>query len=177
MRWGEGRGGGARAIVAGCNQSSANTGAHSHTYIHQRSGGDRAVPTALPPCGRDTLTPITRYRGQKGASQSASRLSSSRTQAHVHTHVDLQLGFSALIVRQLIQGWEEVECVLAQMSVWVWEGVGECCCCILWICVYCIHASAAEQNLSNYDFHSSLVKCSPWGAYCMLRLFFKWYQK
>ena len=29
-------GGGVRAIVAGCNQSSANTATHSHTYIHQR---------------------------------------------------------------------------------------------------------------------------------------------
>lgn len=102
----KGEKGGVRAIVAGCNLSSANTGTLSHTYIHQRCSGDRAVPTALPPCGCDTLTQITRHRGQRGASQSASSPSSSPShrRMHKHTHVDSQLGFPALIIRPLIHG-------------------------------------------------------------------------
>lgn len=118
--WGEAKQeeGGLRAIVAGCNQSSANTGAHSHTYYAPAQRWWQGCP-------RSPSSPRTWHthsdnplQGAKGASQSASRHSSSRTQAHVrthtHTHVDSQLFFfPALIVRRLNRGWEEVECVPA----------------------------------------------------------------
>lgn len=101
----KGEEGGLRAIVAGCNQSSANTGTLSHTYTLQHSSGDRAVPAALPPCGCDTLTQITHYRGQRGASRSASGPSSSPPHMHIHTHVDSRIGFPAVIITGLlIQG-------------------------------------------------------------------------
>lgn len=96
------------------SHQSSNISTLSHTCTQQRVRGDRAVPTALPLRGRGTLAQITCCRGQW---QSASSRSSPRTQAHthVHTHVDSRLGFTALIDRHLIQGGEEVACMLSQM--------------------------------------------------------------
>lgn len=93
-------GGVLRAIVAGCNQSSANTGTHTLTRTHT-SYAAAAVAVAvtgpssqprLPPGGRDTLTQITRCGGGEGGHRGGVSLSASRrTSSPTHT-----CGFSAI---------------------------------------------------------------------------------
>lgn len=146
--WVEWRGGGVTAIVAGCNQSSANTGTRSHTYTHQRSSSDRPVPSALPPSGCDTLIQITCCRGQRGASWSARRPSSSplhKTCTHMNTHGFLSS--AVIIAKHLIQGWEETVCRMCVWHKWV------CGCGAagkiagthrMWICMHCIHTGDTQ---------------------------------
>lgn len=71
------------------------TQAHSlpHIYTNAAAVTGLSPQPARPPCGCDTLTQITCYRGQRGASQSASGPSSSPSHRRIHMHTHT-CGFS-----------------------------------------------------------------------------------
>lgn len=97
-----------------------------HTAVATELCSQLSIPEGLTHCQ------ITRYRGQQGHRNH---------HEHWHTCTHAHVDSAALNVRCLIQGWEEVEPMLAQMCLCVHVRMCVCYCCILYVDLHALRSS------------------------------------